>query len=65
MGITPVPEEAPRKPTLKTVGVMVVAAVRMRKLQQAWAVNKEQHEKLIKKLDAVRKRSGKPTLLKG
>ena len=62
MGVKPkrVAEEE-RKPSLKKVGLMVIATIRMQKMQQAWAANKKLHETLMKKLEAMRKKQGRGT----
>ena len=62
MGVKPkrVAEEE-RKPSLKKVGLMVIATIRMQKMQQAWAANKKLHETLMKKLEVMRKKQGRET----
>lgn len=62
MGITPDLTIRQRKPTLKSVGLMVIATVRMQKMQQAWAGNKKLHEALMKKLEGMRRKQGKTPL---
>ena len=55
MGITPDISFRGKKHTLRTVGLAVVATVRMQKMQKAWAVNKDLHESLLKKLEGMKK----------
>jgi hypothetical protein len=59
MGITPDISIRQKKHSLKTVGLAVLASVRMRKLQQDWASNKKLHESLLKKLDGMKRKPGK------
>lgn len=54
MGIKCPPRAKEAKPTLKQVGLMIIATVRMKKMQEAWADNKKIHEALLKKLDSMR-----------
>ena len=59
MGITPdttVKEKKTR--SLRSVGIAVIATVRMQKMQAAWAGNKKLHESLMKKLEGLRRKSG-------
>nr|POE99332.1 hypothetical protein CFP56_52725 [Quercus suber] len=56
MGITPDITIREKRHSLKTVGLMVVACVRVQKMQQAWAGNKKLHESLMKKLEGMRKK---------
>lgn len=62
MGIKPNRPVQEHKPTLKTVGTMIIATIRMRKMQEAWAGNKKLHETLMKKLEGMRKKQGKSPL---
>lgn len=59
MGITPDISFRQKKHSLKTVGLTVIACVRMQKMQQAWAGSKKLHETLIKKLDAMKRKQGR------
>ena len=59
MGITPDISIRQKKHSLKIVGLAVLASVRMRKLQQDWASSKKLHESLLKKLEGMKRRSGK------
>ncbi|TKA73586.1 hypothetical protein B0A49_04943, partial [Cryomyces minteri] len=58
-GIRPPPLAAIResRPTLRAVGWMVIASVRMKRLQTEWAGNKKLHESLIRKLEMTRRGS--------
>lgn len=55
MGITPDMTIRERRPSLKAAGQAVIAAIRMKKMQRAWAGNKKLHESLLKKLEAMRR----------
>lgn len=59
MGITPDVSVRHKKHSLRTVGLAVLASVRIRKMQQAWAGNKKLHESLLKKLEGMKRRQGK------
>lgn len=61
MGITPDITIRERKHSVKSVGLTVVACLRMRKMMEGWAGNKRLQESLLKKLEGVRgeRRSGK------
>ena len=59
MGITPDLAVRERRRTLKAAGHAVIAAIRIKKMQQAWAGNKKLHENLLKKLESMnRARTG-------
>lgn len=62
MGVTPDTKIRERKPSLRSVAYMVIATVRMQKMQEAWAGNKKLHESLMKKLDGMRRKQGKTPL---
>ena len=62
MGVTPKTKTREQKPSLRSVAYMVMATVRMRKMQEAWAGNKKLHETLMKKLDGMRRKQGKTPL---
>ena len=64
MGITPDRTIREKKPSLRTVGWMVVATVRMKRMQESWAANRQLHQSLMKKLEEVRKRRGKRAILR-
>ncbi|KAI9738177.1 MAG: hypothetical protein M1834_008675 [Cirrosporium novae-zelandiae] len=57
MGITPDRRTRERRPSLRAVGMMVIATVRIRKLQSNWAANKKVHALLSKKAEQVRRQS--------
>lgn len=59
MGITPDVSTREKKHSLKTVGLAVLASIRMRNMQQDWAGNKKLHENLLRKLEGMRRRQGK------
>jgi len=61
MGITPDHTVREKKPTLRTVGLAVLATVRMQRMQVAWAENKKVHESLIKKLESMKRAQGQST----
>lgn len=58
MGITPDVTVHERRPSLKSAALAVVAAIRMQKLAEAWAVNRKVQEQLKMKLESMR-RAGK------
>ena len=47
------------KRSLRSVAYVIIAGLRMQKRQQAWAVNAELHEKLLGKLEGMKKQKGK------
>ena len=59
MGITPDVSFRRKKHSLRTVGVAVVACVRMRRLREAWAGNQKLQESLLRKLEGMRRGIGK------
>jgi len=58
MGITPDVTVHERRPSLKSAALAVVAAIRMQRLAEAWAVNRKVQEQLKMKLESMR-RAGK------
>lgn len=44
-----------KKHSLRTVGLAVVASVRMRKMAESWAPQKKLNEVLLKKLEGMRR----------
>lgn len=54
MGITPDVTVREKRPSLRAAGLAVVATIRMRKMQQAWAGNKKLHESLLRKLESMK-----------
>jgi hypothetical protein len=57
MGVKPNEKVKQKRPSLKVVGHMVVAAVRMQRLQKEWAVHKNLQASLVKKAEQVRRGS--------
>ena len=55
MGITPSRSIRDRRPSIKTVGLMVVFMARARKLAAAWAEKKKVQEQLALKVEGMRK----------
>ncbi|KAF2862129.1 hypothetical protein K470DRAFT_15097 [Piedraia hortae CBS 480.64] len=56
MGITPdMTVLTEQRPSLRSVGLMVISCIRMKRLQQSWAANARVQEALIRKLDAMRR----------
>jgi hypothetical protein len=61
MGITPDISYRSRKHSLKTIGLAVMAAVRMQKLSEQWAGQKRVHAQLVQKVEAMRRRNVRPS----
>lgn len=59
MGITPDITIHERRPRLKSAALAVIAAIRMQKMSEGWAVNKKIHDQLKQKLEAMRRQSGR------
>jgi hypothetical protein len=57
IGITPDATIREKKPSLRTVGFAVIASLRMRKMQEAWAGNKKVQEALVRKFEGMRRGS--------
>jgi hypothetical protein len=57
MGISPDRSIRERRPRVRSVIWLVVACVRMRKMQKEWAVSKKLHFSLAKTMEQVRRRS--------
>jgi hypothetical protein len=57
MGITPDVSIREKRHSLRSVGLMVIASVRMRKMQMEWAGNKKLHTALAKKVEQMRRQS--------
>jgi hypothetical protein len=47
------------RPTLRTVGIAVVACLRVRRWQQSWAGHQKIHDTLVKKLESMKRRGSK------
>ena len=56
MGIRPDVPVREKKLSLKTVGLAVLASVRMQRMRAEWAEKERVHESLIKKLEAMRRK---------
>ncbi|ESZ96674.1 hypothetical protein SBOR_2933 [Sclerotinia borealis F-4128] len=53
--LNPEPAPAPKpKATIRTVALLIIASVRMRKGAEAWDINKKMHEKILGKLEVMR-----------
>lgn len=59
MGLPPKRREPVKKRRIRAVVYMVIAGVRMRKMQMEWAVNIKLQETLAKKFEQARRRSRK------
>ena len=57
MGVTPDQKTREKRPSLRAVGLMVIAGVRMRKMQAEWAVQKKIQASLVRKAEQIRKGS--------
>ncbi|KAF2765558.1 hypothetical protein EJ03DRAFT_299853 [Teratosphaeria nubilosa] len=59
MGITPDVSFRERRHSLKTVGLMVMGVVRMRRLMESWAGSRRLQESLLRKLEGMRRGQGR------
>lgn len=59
MGIKARSEAEEHRPSLKNVGLMIIATIRMRKMQEAWAANKKLHETLMKKVESMKRKQSR------
>ena len=57
MGVTPDKKTREKRPSFRAVGFMVVAGIRMKRLQAEWAVQKKIQASLVKKAEQMRKGS--------
>lgn len=57
MGITPDISYHAKKHSLKTVGLMFIAGIRMQRLSREWAGNRKIHGELVRKVEAMRRQS--------
>lgn len=57
MGVTPDRKTREKQPRFRAVGVMVLAGVRMQRLQKAWAGQKKIQASLVKKVESMRRQS--------
>jgi hypothetical protein len=55
MGITPDVTHHARKPTLKSVGLAIIAVNRMKKFSEGWAAHRKVHVQLVQKLESMRR----------
>ncbi|OBT63344.1 hypothetical protein VE03_07246 [Pseudogymnoascus sp. 23342-1-I1] len=58
MGITPDRTTLPPRPSLRRVGWMVIACVRMKRGAEAWAKSRKVHERIVGKFEGMRRASG-------
>jgi hypothetical protein len=63
MGISPDRSIRERRPRLRSVIWLVIASVRMKKMQREWAVSKKLHASLVKTVEQVRRRSRKSIVI--
>ncbi|KAI9822425.1 MAG: hypothetical protein M1827_000144 [Pycnora praestabilis] len=59
MGITPDRSIRDKRPSLRSVGWMVLASVRMKKMQGEWASNRRIHATLARKVEQTKRQSRK------
>lgn len=59
MGITPDFSFHEKKASLKSVGIAVLASVRMRKMAEEWRGSRKVQESLVRKLEGMGKGGGK------
>ncbi|KFY73851.1 hypothetical protein V499_06082 [Pseudogymnoascus sp. VKM F-103] len=57
MGITPDRTVLPPRPSLRRVGWMVIACVRMKRGAEAWAKSRKVHERIVGKFEGMRRAS--------
>lgn len=57
MGITPDTTLRPEKPSLKRVGLAILATIRMRRGAEAWAKSRKIHDRLAGKVKEMRRSS--------
>ena len=63
MGITPDISYRSRKHSLKTIGLALIAALRMQKLSEQWAGQKKVHAQLVQKLETMRRRNARANVV--
>jgi hypothetical protein len=63
MGISPDRSIRERRPRMRSVVRLVIACVRMKKMQQEWAGSKKLHASLVKTMEQVRRRSRKGVVI--
>jgi hypothetical protein len=59
MGITPDRTIHVKKPSFRTVAIMVRACVRMKRGAEQWAKSRQIHEKIVNKLEVMKRKSKK------
>ena len=57
MGITPDRTTLPPRPSLRRIGWMVIACVRMKRGAEAWAKSRKVHERIVGKFEGMRRAS--------
>lgn len=55
MGISPDMSVHEKRPSLRTVGLTVLATVRMQRMQREWAGSKRVQESLVRKLESMKR----------
>jgi len=58
MGITPDRSVHAPRPSLRRAGLLVLACVRMRRGAEAWAKSRRVHERIVGKLESMRRADG-------
>jgi hypothetical protein len=59
MGITPDKTTSAKRPSLRTVFIMVRAGVRMKRGAEHWAKSRKIHERLVSTLEVMRRKQKK------
>jgi hypothetical protein len=59
MGITPDKAISAKRPSLRTVFIMVRAGVRMKRGAEQWAKSRKIHERLVSTLEVMRRKQKK------
>ena len=65
MGISPDISIREKRPSLRTVGLAVVAGLRMRRLGKEWAGSRKVHGEIVRKLEGMRGRKRGGEVVKG
>jgi len=55
MGITPDQSFREKRHSLKSVGLVVIAGLRMKRMSGEWAASRKLHESLMKRLEGMRR----------
>ncbi len=61
IGITPDRSIREKRPSLRSIGWLVLASVKMKRMQTEWAGSKKIHASLAKKVEQMRRQSRKTT----